>query len=195
MPISPEQHTLCTRNNSSEVLNTFTNNIGIQRSSNDSSSINPFIIDVEERAIWVPPTKSSIPPEKLVNIEPSMDNINDGSVNICANTNNSIIHMNDESTTTVEDKASKLKLYTKVFYKKTKATITEILPKDDDFLEPVYKIVNWLGKSKRVKHHDIILDLLTIPSDISFATRASNENTNNSFDASDTNSFIKSNSK
>ena len=47
-----------------------------------------------------------------------------------------------------------------------------------------------------VKLKDFILNLLTIPSDILFATKASGENTDdNSFATLDTNSFIISNSK
>lgn len=47
-----------------------------------------------------------------------------------------------------------------------------------------------------MKHRDIVLDLLTIPSDISFATKASGDNTDdNSLVTTDTNSFIASKSR
>lgn len=74
--------------------------------------------------------------------------------------------------------------------------IVSILPQYDEFLEPVYTIINRLEKIKIVKHHDIVLNLLTIPSDIPFATKVSGDNTDdNSFVTIDTNSFITSNSK
>ena len=190
MPSSPERHKHCTHNYSSERLNPFMNNIEVQLNSNESTSINPFNLNAEDEVISVPPTNSLIPPYKPVIAEPSKNNNNDSSVKIRGNANNIIIRMNDKSTTTVEDEASKLKLHTKDLYQGTKATITDIIPRDDDFLEPVYKRVHRLGISKLVSHHDIILDLLAIPSDISFPTKASDDNTNNSFDTADTNSFL-----
>ena len=97
---------------------------------------------------------------------------NDSSVKILVNANNSIIHTtNDKSITTVEDKSSKFKLKTKMLYKGSKAMITEIIPHEDEFLEPVYKIGNRLGKSKIVQYNDIGLELLVIPSGISFPTK------------------------
>ena len=92
--------------------------------------------------------------------------------------------------------SSNFKLNTKVLYKGTEATITTIFPQEDEFLEQVYKILNRLGKRKLVKHQDIVLDLLAIPSDVSFATKASGDNIeNNGVDTSNTNSFMTSNSK
>ena len=114
------------------------------------------------------------------------------------NANNSITcTTNDESTTTtVEDEASKFKLNTKVLYKRTEATTTTMLSQEDKVLEPDCKIVNRWGEIKVVKHHDIVLDLLAIPSDISIATKPSGGNKeNNSFNTSDTNSFMTSSSK
>ena len=89
------------------------------------------------------------------------------------NINTSITYTtNDESTTTtVEDDASKFKLNTKVLYKRTEATIITMFSQEDKFLELDCKIVNILGKIKVVEHHDIVLDLLAIPYDISFATK------------------------
>ena len=81
------------------------------------------------------------------------------------NANNSTVHTtNDQSTTTVEDEVSNFKLNAKVLHRGTKATIIAILPQENEFLEPAYKLVNRLGKSKIVKHHDIVLDLLPLPS-------------------------------
>ena len=51
-----------------------------------------------------------------------------------------------------------------------------ILRQEDKLLEPVYKIVDRLGKIKGVKIQDIVLDLLVIPLDISFATKNSGGN-------------------
>ena len=129
---------------------------------------------------------------------PSIKNNIDSSVKILVNANNSITYTtNDESTTTtVEDEASKFKLNTKVLYKRTEATTTTMLSQEDKVLELDCKIVNRLGEIKVVKHHDIVLDLLAIPSDISIATKPSGGNKeNNSFNTSDTNSFMTSSSK
>ena len=51
-----------------------------------------------------------------------------------------------------------------------------ILRQEDKLLEPVYKIADRLGKIKGVKIQDIVLDLLVIPLDISFATKNSGGN-------------------
>lgn len=97
---------------------------------------------------------------------------NDSSVKILVNANNSIIHTtNSKSITTVEDKSSKFKLKTKMLYKGSRAMITGIIPHEDEFLEPVYKIGNRLGKLKIVQYNDIRLELLVIPSGISFPTK------------------------
>ena len=128
MPISLEQHTYCTCHNYSEILNPFTNNMDIQLNSNESSSINPFNINEVEESKSALLIKPSILTEKnLVIIEPSMNNINDGSVKIRVNANNSIIHMNEESTTRAKAEPSKLKLRTQVLSQGTKAIITEII--------------------------------------------------------------------
>ena len=42
--------------------------------SNESNSIHPFNIDIEEEVISVPPTKSPIPPENQVIVEQSTNN-------------------------------------------------------------------------------------------------------------------------
>ena len=64
MPTSLEQHTYCTCNNYSEILNPFTNNMDIQLNSNELSSINPFTINVEDESKSAPLIKSSILTEK-----------------------------------------------------------------------------------------------------------------------------------
>ena len=69
----------------------------------------------------------------------------DSGIKIRVNTNNSIIHTNqDESTSTQEDEALRFKLKTKVLYKGTKASIEEIIPQEDEFLEHTFKIKNRL---------------------------------------------------
>jgi len=55
------------------------------------------------------------------------------------------------------------------------------------------KIKNRLGKTKVVGHTEIALDLLAIPSDISFTTKASGDD--NSFVTLDMNSFATSTSR
>ena len=63
------------------------------------------------------------------------------------NANNNIIYTtNDPSIPTVEDEAFNFKLNSKVLYKGTKATITAILPQEDEFLESAYKLVIRLEK-------------------------------------------------
>ena len=113
------------------------------------------------------------------------------------NTNNIIIHTtNNESTTTVEDEVSKFKINTKVLYKGTKATITTIIPQEDEFLEPVHKLVKRLGKTKVVKYHDIVLGHASDPLRCIICYKKSGDNTeDNSFDTIGTNSFMSSNSK
>ena len=61
------------------------------------------------------------------------------------NANNSIIHTtHNESITTIKDEVSNFKLDTKVLFKGTKATIVVILTREDEFLEPVYKLlIDW----------------------------------------------------
>ena len=178
MPLSPERHQHCIRNNFSEKLNLFANKIEVHLKSNKSNSINPFNINVEKGVISVPPTKSPNSPENQVIAEPSTTNQvitepsinhnNDCSVKNRVNTDNSIIHtMDGQSTIIVVDEVSNFKLNSKVLYQGTKATITVTLPREDEFLEPVYKLVYRLGKSKIVKHDNIVLNLLTILSDIS----------------------------
>ena len=107
------------------------------------------------------------------------------------NTNNSIIHTNrDVSTSTPELESSPFTLQTKVLYKGTRATTIKIIKQEDEFLEPLFKIQNRLGKTKIVGHLDIIEDLQALPSNISFATKASGDiSDDNSFVTSDTNSF------
>ena len=107
------------------------------------------------------------------------------------NANNSIIHTNrDLSTSTPKLESSPFTLHTKVLYKGTRASIIKIIKQDDEFLEPLFKIQNRLGKTKVVGHLDLVEDLQALPSDISFATKASGEiPDDNSFVTSDTNSF------
>ena len=121
----------------------------------------------------------------------------DSCIKIRVNANNSIIHINqDESTSTQEDEASRFKLKTKALYGEIKATIEETIPQENEFLEPTFKIKNGLGKTKLVKHNGIVLDLLTIPPDLSFVTKANRDIPDDkSFVTSDTNSFATSNSK
>ena len=45
-------------------------------------------------------------------------------------------------------------------------------------MEPTYIIENELGKTEQVTMHDLILDLLAIPSDISFATKVNTDYSN-----------------
>ena len=53
----------------------------------------------------------------------------DSGIKIRVNANNSIIHTNqDESTYTPEDEAPRFRLKTKNLYKRTKATIKQIVP-------------------------------------------------------------------
>ena len=86
--------------------------------------------------------------------------------------------------------------FTKKLYKGTKTTIVEILTREDEVLQPVYKTITRLGRTKVVNHYDIVLDLLTIPSDIPLATKMSGEITDDSsFVKTDTNSFVASTSK
>ena len=90
------------------------------------------------------------------------------------NANNSIIHTNrDLSTSTLELESSPFTLHIKVLYKGTRASIIKIINQDDEFLEPLFKIQNRLGKTKVVGHLDLVEDLQALPSDISFATEAS----------------------
>ena len=57
----------------------------------------------------------------------------------------------------------------------------------------MFQIQNRLGKTKVVGHMEIVEDLLAIPSDISFATKASGEiPDDNSFVTSESNSFATS---
>ena len=91
-------------------------------------------------------------------IETQINNRN-FSLKIRVNTNNSIIHTN-------HDEISRFKLTTKMIYKGAKATIVDIIHQENEFLDPTFKIKNRLGKTKLVKHHDIVLDLLTTPADI-----------------------------
>ena len=63
-----------------------------------------------------------------------------------------------------------------MLYKGTRVTIIKILRQEDKLLEPVYKIADRLGKIKGVNIQDIVLDLLVIPLDISFATKNSGGN-------------------
>ena len=58
-------------------------------------------------------------------------------------------------------------------HKGTKSTKEEIVPQEDEFLEPTFKVKNRLKKRKLVNHNDIVLDLLIVPLDISFVTKAS----------------------
>ena len=84
-------------------------------------------------------------------------------------------------------------LHVKVIYKGTRATIVSIIRQDDEFLEPMFQIQNRLGKTKVVGHMEIVEDLLAIPLDISFATKASGKiPDDNSFVTSDSNSFATS---
>ena len=63
--------------------------------------------------------------------------IKESNIKIRVNTNNSIIHtIQDESTSTQDNEVSIFQLNTKVLYKGTKATIEEIIPQEDEFLEP-----------------------------------------------------------
>ena len=110
------------------------------------------------------------------------------------NVNNSIIHTNlDESTSTPDNDTSPFTLNTKIIYKGTRATLVKVIKQDDEFLEPLLQIRNRLGKTKVVGHTEIVVDLLAIPSDISFVTKASEDILDdNSFVTSETNSFATS---
>ena len=92
--------------------------------------------------------------------EPPPTLITKPNITIRVNANNSIIHTNrDVSTSTPELEISPFTLQTKVLYKGTIASIVKIIKQDDEFLEPLFKIQNRLGKTKVVGHLDLVEDL------------------------------------
>ena len=189
MTSSEGGHTHCIRKNSSVVVNPFTDNTEVLLNSK-ITSVNPFtnndITTITPHLTSDSPDISSPSPQK-----PPSTPITKPNITIRANANNSIIHANrDVSTSTREIESSPFTLQTKVLYKGTRATIIKIIKQDDEFLEPLLKIQNRLGKTKVVGHLDLVEDLQDLPSDISFATKASGEiPDDNSFVTSDTNSF------
>ena len=132
MTTSSEGHTYCTRDNSSERINTFTNNMEVQLNALNSTSDNPFNTNKEKEVPKSPTNKSPDPP--TINqsiIEPSINN-NISSLKIRINGNNSIIGTNhDKATSTLEYEVSIFQLKTKLIYKGTKAIIVVIIPQED----------------------------------------------------------------
>ena len=182
MTSSEGGHTHCTRKNSSVVVNPFTDNTEVLLNSK-IASVNPFTNN-DITTITTQPTSDSpdIPPPSPQKLPPKQ--ITKPNITIRVNVNNSIIHTNlDKSTSTPDNDTSPFTLNTKIIYKGTRATIVKVIKQDDEFLEPLLQIRNILGKTKVVGHTEINVDLLAIPSDISFAT---------SFVTSETNSFATS---
>ena len=194
--ISSEGHTHCTRKNSSVVVNPFTDNTEVLLNST-IVAVNPFInnnINTIIPSLPLDTTDISSPPLDIIPTppEPPPTPTTKPDITIRVYANNIIIHTNrDLSTSTPEIDISPFTLQAKVLYKGTRATIVNIIRQDDEFLEPLFKIQNRLGKTKIVGHVDLVEDLLAVPSDISFATKASGEMPDdNSFVTSDSNSFV-----
>ena len=181
---SSEGHTHCTRKNATVVVNPFTDNTEVLLTAT-IATINPFTNN-DINTITIPPTSDSPDPSATPSKEPS--------IKIRVNANNSIIHTNrDVSTSTLDNDTSSFILHAKVIYKGTRATIVKIIKQDDEFLEPLFQIKNRLGKTKVVGHMEFVEVLLAIPSDISFATKASGDiPDDNSFVTSESNSFATS---
>ena len=163
---SSEGHTHYTRKKSTVVVNPFTDNTKVLLNA-PITTINPFTNN-EINTITIPPT-SDLP-------DPSPTPWKDPSIKIRVNANNSIIHTNrGVSTSTPDNDTLPFTLHTKVIYKGTRATIVNIITQDNEFLEPLLQIKNRLGKIRDVGHMEIVEDLLAIPSNISFAIKASGD--------------------
>ena len=143
MTTSSEEHTHCTRKNASRVINPLTENMEVQRNAFITND-NLFNENNNTKLIALPAT--SLDPPTLNQSTIKNDSTNkDSGITIRVNTNNSIIHTNqDESTSTQKNEALRFKLNTKVLYKGTKTSIEEIIPQEEEFLEHTIKIKNRL---------------------------------------------------
>ena len=111
MSSSSEQHQYYIRNNSSEKLNPFTNNMEVHLYTDESKYVNPFNVSVEQRLIPESTSTSFNSPVNQAIARFFIKNNIDSSIKILVNSNNSIINTtNDYSITTVEDEASKFKI-------------------------------------------------------------------------------------